>query len=278
MNENAIRPTSDRKTRFYKNQMNTFGLMPGDPAEGGTCPGCTKGPGGCWYLAPGRMTHECYVDGLMRCYSGIKAVLQHNTDLLRNAGSVAAMADILDAEFKRFEDAEFKRATKTGQPLNNLYRLHWSGDVFSLDYAEALKRAMLRHPDIRFWAYTRTFEAVPILHQVPNLILYLSLDPCNIADGLIHYDDNGQESERLQVCYMAGTNDFGDMKAGAVRLLNARNAVRGMLNLKVKSRQWLEDLTLTPCPVDSKKIPMEEGCSKCKRCYTPGQNPAWFET
>ena len=197
--ERYLKPTSDRKTRFWTNQYNTFGLLPGPVKAGGTCPGCTTGEGGCWHLAKGRKTHTCYVDGLMGCYKGVKAILQHNTDLLKSS-TREEMEDILSDEFNRFRRVELMHARKSSTAANLHYRLHWSGDVFSTVYAEALKAAMEASPDIQFWTYTRSWDIVPILCTVPNLKLYLSLDAQNILSGLVCYDEcDGPQNPKLSL-------------------------------------------------------------------------------
>lgn len=278
MNE-LLKPTSDRKTRFYNSQQNTFGLLPG-LTDGGTCPGCTTTAGGCWCVKPGRKTHGCYVDNIMRVYPGVKNVLQNNTDLLRdNSESVAAMTTILDDEFTRFEIAEKKRSVRINNCVPIHYRLHWAGDIFNEKYAQALRNAILKHPNVQFWGYTRSFFAVPILTDISNLILYLSLDPVNILTGLVVYDLNGGPTNpRLQLCYMNPTNDFDTIKPQYDTLVDTLNKARITKGRKLLSSSWLKNLTLQSCPVDTGKLKLENGCPTCKRCLTPGTAPIWFKS
>lgn len=271
----ALKPTGDRKTKFHKNQQNTFGLLPGN---NGTCPGCTMEKGGCWYLAPGRRTRTCYVDNLMNVYSGVKGVLQHNTGILKSA-TQAEMTEILHAEFTRFEAVEDRMAKSSGKDQDLFYRLHWSGDVFSHVYAEALVEAMTKHPRITFWGYTRSFDAVPILLKAKNLILHLSLDQVNLVRGLQCYEDNdGPTLDRLQVCYMAETNNFPYLRNYLLEIFRTRNALRVAVGLKAKPLEWLATMELHECPVDTGKLKTEFGCMNCKACVTRGKRAVWFKS
>lgn len=278
-----IKPSSDRKTRDYQNQMNTFGIMPGKPEDGGTCPGCTTGKGGCWAQLPGRITHTCYVDGLLRIYKGVRAVLEHNTALLRGA-SVEEMTAVLDAEFSRFEAAEQKRANATGGAAGTNYRLHWSGDVFSVDYAKALVAAMRMHPKTAFWTYTRSFtkdcNVVAELLKAENLMLYLSLDPSNTLEGLLTYVDNGGDTNpRLQICYMSPMSDFAAQAATADSAFDQLNEIRRMVGRPLAPKSWGAHVAqrMTACPVDNKALPLERGCLTCRKCVAVGGGPIWFK-
>lgn len=272
----ALKPSHDRKVAFRPGQFNNFGLLPG---RDGTCPAATEGPGGCSNIPAGRKLKTCYVFALMKCYSGVKGVLEHNTFLMKNA-TCEEMTALLDNEFTRFEESEARR-----EDPKLAYRLHWSGDVFNQDYADALVAAMGRHPTVQFWTYTRHFwEKIPktkrkrtitkivdTLIKAPNLSLYLSLDPDNILNGLeCFYSLRAEHGDikNLQLCYMAKENDFL-AQAEAVRP-EAMNA-----------SQWPEVLpTLSPCPVDTGKIPLVGGCAKCQKCIGLRQRlmPIWFKS
>jgi len=62
-------------------------------------------------------------------------------------------------------------------------RLHVAGDVFSAEYAEALRAVVEALPDFRFYTYTRSWrvpELAPVLEKLrrlPNFVLYASTDP-----------------------------------------------------------------------------------------------------
>lgn len=265
----TLKPSHDRKVAFRPGQLNNFGLLPG---RDGTCPGATQGPGGCSNIPAGRKLKVCYVYGLMHAYKGVAAVLAHNTFLMKNA-TQEEMHDLLCAEFARFDAAERRK-----EEPHFKYRFHWSGDFFSMDYATAAVRAMSSYPHIRFWTYTRNFQdgdaVVRKLVSAENLSLYLSLDPDNITRGLECFYAwkatrfRGHGRANLQICYMAKENDFAERYYAAKS--GAANA-----NLWDEVAPLLSD-----CPVDTGKLALEQGCSKCQKCIGLRQRliPIFFKT
>jgi hypothetical protein len=232
-----LKPSADRKVWAYKNQKNTFGLLPGPE---GTCPGATLGPGGCRTVistggAKGRP--DCYVYRMMSIYKGVRGVLEHNTDLLMNA-THEEQVTLLNEEFKRF-----KQVHKNGSMCADKYRLHWSGDIFDRQYAESIRAALITNQDIQFWTYTRTFDVIDVFKDVDNLRLYLSLDACNVDEGLKVYEN--EKWDKLHLCYM------GDNPPD------------------------LEE-SFVGCPVDSGQLALEGACQSCKLCLR-GHN-IWFKT
>ena len=263
-----LKPTSDRKTRFYSTQQNTFGLMPGPIEGGGTCPGCTQLEGGCWFTPKGRKTPTCYVAGLLGAYKGVRGILEHNTALLRGAGPVR-MLELLSGEFTRFEAAEAKRAKRLSTVPFRYYRLHWSGDLFSRTYTQCLAEAMAQHPDTKFWTYTRSFAFVPELTHCSNLMLYLSADPVNVQAATECYLQNGGTTNpNLAIAYMAKRNDF-----------HSEVGVKAAFTSKGMDERDANKIVMGACPVDLKKLALEEGCAKCARCTQAGCNRhVWFRT
>ena len=263
-----IKPTSDRKVRFYTSQYNTFGLLPGPPEDGGTCPGCTGNFGGCWNVPKGRKCHVCYVDGLMRARPAIHAILDYNTTLLRQS-TRQEMLLLLDEEFTRFEAAEKKRSIRTDTVEQLYYRLHWSGDVFNYDYALALSEAMMLHPRVHFWTYTRSFESAPILLQASNLTLHLSLDEDNFERGIEKYCMlAGDSRDALHLCMMSKTPQYPAKYDGVFQRIRGEQHYPGS-----------RFNTFAPCPVDCGSLPLENGCAKCRRCIFSNSTSAgvWFK-
>jgi len=268
----TIKPTGDRKTRFYNSQKNTFGLLPGIE---GSCPCATTAEGGCWNIPKGRKTPNCYVAGTMSAYSGVKGVLEHNTRILMTATREIKEL-ILIAEFDRFYRAELKRKAK-GLPYSLKYRLHWSGDIFNEDYAWALKVAITLFPGIEFWGYTRSFFAVPILCDLPNLVLYLSLDPVNVQAGLSAFNENKTTTNKLQICYMSKTNDFANHLSRTQQILDEENKLRKIMKQEQKEN-WAAKSVLRDCPVDAGRMLLDGGCAKCGGCICDKPRAVWFET
>jgi ferredoxin len=138
---------------------NTFGLPAG---KNFSCPGATS-----------ICESVCYAGKLENVYKGVKAVLLHNWELLRNADRnemVRLLSDMI-AEFKT--DCDKRNAEK-------LFRIHWDGDFFSDEYAYAWKSVINNNTDVQFWVYTRVPTAALILNGIENLSLYFSTDDENV--------------------------------------------------------------------------------------------------
>ncbi len=146
---------------------NSFGLP-----SGVSCPGRTP------------FCDECYADGSENSQH-VRENLEHNLALLQKASSVEAMEMLIVRML-----SEYVRVAN-GHKIpekDRIFRIHWDGDFFSLDYAQAWALAMARFPTVQFLAYTRSFRGavnvVPILANVPNFELYLSADKWNIDEAL----------------------------------------------------------------------------------------------
>ena len=199
---------------------NTFGLPAGKDFS---CPGATA-----------TCTTICYAGKLERIYKGVRAVLLHNWELLKDADQ-ETMVNLLSemiADFRK--DCDKKDAAK-------LFRIHWDGDFFSDTYAYAWKTVILNNPDIKFWVYTRVPTAAIILNNIDNLSLYFSTDK-----------DNTQHAKNMNVlgiklAYLADTFAIGqaDLKA-----------MIGKVGAK--------------CPENKKAIPLIDkdgsACVKCSLC------------
>lgn len=185
----------------------------------------------------GNKRPTCYVHRAFRV-ARVKEILEHNTKLMKSLDQ-NQMFDVLCAEFERFEKAE----ARSRDPWYN-YRLHWSGDLFSLAYARALRGAILQHPKTTFWCYTRSFHFMAPLVGIDNLRLYGSLDPVNKKAGLLAMCYMGPGCEQVRACYMGKEND--------------------------------ETLETVPCPVDAGNMEIEGGCRKCGICVNGTKN-VWFK-
>jgi hypothetical protein len=225
----SLKPTADRKTQVRSSQKNTFGLLPGLPEDGGTCPGATGGCAGCLSKPNGRKTSICYVDRLMRGRKAIGRVLKSNTELFSEA-IYSEKVLLLLREFKRFYETETKRKSCDSELW---YRIHWAGDIPDPEYAHALREAIEVFPFINFWGYTRSFFSVPMLAGLKNLRWYISLDDENRQEGLEVYN---QFSDRgnIHLCWMRETCPDG----------------------------------FRPCPVDSGRMELEYACQQCRLCLT----------
>jgi len=150
---NAISPNGKTPTIA-----NTFGLPAG---KAFSCPGATS-----------VCESVCYAGKLEKIYKGVKDVLMHNWNLLKNADQ-ETMVQLLAAMIDEFRADCVKRNAKM------LFRIHWDGDFFNDTYAYAWKTVINQNPDIQFWVYTRVKSAALILKGIENLSLYYSTDDEN---------------------------------------------------------------------------------------------------
>lgn len=225
--------SDNSKVKFKKNHYNTFGLYHGLPSEGGTCPGATVGGGGCMSTRDGLVRKTCYVEKLAQIYPAFANRIKSNTEQLVGK-SKEEMVQILEETISNF-------VKKSKDNLN--FRLHTSGDFFSLEYAEAWAEVMKKFPDVRFWVYTRSFVAsanyVSPLIGIPNLSLYLSCDPNNYDEAVKVFDNYKDQMASLGLAWL------GD---------NAPDA---------EKNRWVK------CPANSGKInnTADKGaCAQCRLC------------
>jgi hypothetical protein len=142
------------------NKTATFSL----PA-GFTCPGALK----CLAFAnretgllkDGSQTEfRCFAASQETFLTNVRVSRWNNFEALRKAGSVAAMAALLD----KYLPPVFK------------VRIHVSGDFFSLDYLDAWIEVAKKNPQTKFYAYTKAINFwVARFNQIPaNFVLNAS--------------------------------------------------------------------------------------------------------
>lgn len=221
------------RRRWIPTVPNSFGLPAGD-----SCPGKTP------------FCESCYAK-VSENSERVGEAMRHNLALLQDAGSVDNMTVLLAEMVHRY----VKHAERVGLTASDrIFRIHWDGDFFSRDYAEAWGRVIRAIPDVTFWAYTRSFvgpvNVVPILSGIDNLVLYLSADSWNIEEAtrLVNiYPD-----VRLALC-------AEDYETG--RALSERRAI--------------------VCPENAGKMPlMREGRGACVDCQLcpQGRSDVIFST
>jgi ferredoxin len=199
---------------------NSFGLPSG---KAFSCPGAT-----------GVCEDICYAGKLEKIRPNVRGVLMHNFDILRALdldGMIAALSDMV-ADFER--DCDKRGADK-------LFRIHWDGDFFSDDYAEAWRVVIARHADVRFWVYTRVVSAAVMLHKaaLPNLSLYFSADSENAPVAAMLRKTYG-----IRMAWLAENFQTGQ---AAVKALTGKPGAK--------------------CPENARRLPLisSEG-SACVRC------------
>lgn len=200
---------------------NTFGLPAG---KAFSCPGATS-----------VCEKICYAGRLEKVYKGVRDVLLHNWNLLKDA-DVNQMVDLLEDMILDFiKDCDKHDAEK-------LFRIHWDGDFFNDTYTMAWKRVIEMHPDIQFWCYTRVESAIYPLQGIGNLSLYFSTDDDNKE---IAYDL--KRKTKVNLAYLADTFEA--------------------------SKPMMLELTGKPgakCPENNKSIPListsGSACVSCGLC------------
>jgi hypothetical protein len=174
----------------------------------------------------------CYAGKLENLRPNVRKAMLHNWELMRNA-DLDTMIDLLDTMVTKFE----AQSDKWG--ADRKFRIHWDGDFFSNTYVAAWKVVILRHPDTRFWVYTRVESAATVLKDLPNLALYFSGDA-----------DNSEAAKRLaglgvKIAMLADTFDE------AREALGARGAM---------------------CPEQRKQLPKQGACVSCGICIKGNAN------
>ena len=212
---NAVSPNGKTPTIA-----NTFGLPSG---KAYSCPGATS-----------VCEKICYAGNLERIYKGVKEILVDNWNQLKDAKypEMVRLLDEMIIDFKK--DCDKRNADK-------LFRIHWDGDFFNVNYTIAWAAVIKKHADVQFWVYTRSDFAVPILNGIPNLALYFSADDANFELAAKLKQEQG-----VSLAYLAENFAMGKDK---------------MLEIVSKSA--------VPCPENNKKLPLIS--DKGSACVTCGQ-------
>lgn len=175
---------------------NTFGLPSGSAYS---CPGATS-----------VCESVCYAGRLEKVYKGVRDVLLHNWNLVRDADEEACYSLIADMV------SDFRNdCLRRGAPM--LFRIHWDGDFFSEPYTRAWRRVIAETTDVQYWVYTRTDWAARMLTGIPNLSLYFSADSENAPTG------EALRTEGIRLAYLSDT--FSDAQA-RVRAITGGTAAR----------------------------------------------------
>lgn len=176
----------------------------------------------------------CYAFNLQRAWTSVDRLVAHNLESLQSCGSnIAKMTSLLN---------DAVRAVNW-HGTEKLFRWHWNGDVFSAHYARAIARTCDENPDVQFWIYTRSFDYVLYLFNIPNLTVYLSVDKDNLDKAKALYDSVPEGT-----VYVAACADSWEESEAIMRAMVGRNAPR--------------------CPELASKVPLvnEKGEGACVTC------------
>lgn len=195
-------------------------------------------PAGREYSCPAQTSicaRICYAGKLEKIYPTVRTNLMHNWNMLKDADhdTMERLLDEMIVEFKAECD-------KWEAPKD--FRIHWDGDFFSSEYAFAWKHVIMKHPDVRFWVYTRVESAAYMLRELENLTLYFSTDRENL--------ESAQRLQRAGVL-LAGLHETFDQAREMLLQLGERSA---------------------KCPEQRKQIPLEGACIACGICVKGTNN------
>lgn len=200
-------PDSVRKQGeyFVAIEPNSFGLPSVD-----SCPGSTDA-----------CERVCYATDSERRTATYNK-LQRNFSILQHAETVDEMVEQLDGLMSRYHE----RAEKLGVNSDERrFRIHWSGDFYSTDYALAWRRVIENDPDTKYWTYTRSFQqdvnVVPILACIPNLDLFLSVDEDNAKVAAQVARDN----PGVRISYLV---DYEEEAEPLIQIMGRGNHVRNL--------------------------------------------------
>ena len=206
---------------------NSFGL----PAKD-SCPGQTE------------FCDTCYANKIQKIWTNVDKLVWHNFEMLQSAGAnVAKMVVMLDTMIKSINWRD--------EP--QLFRWHWNGDVFSKPYAIAIAETCRLNPEVQFLIYTRSFDWVGQLMEVPNLVVYISVDKGNLRQALKVF-------KKFPQVMVAACDDTWEGGEEIMREMVGRNAPK--------------------CPELTRKIPLVNAdgvgaCVACGMCFY-GRNHVRF--
>lgn len=175
--------------------------MYGKPENGGSCPGATCGKGGCLDVRDGLKRETCYMAKITAIYKGVGVVLTSNSEIVRDK-SVLEMSNTIRETIQAF--------ILKSKGADLYFRLHYSGDFFSKDYAEAWATVIKEFPQIQFWGYSRSVfkngtDYIKPLLNIKNLTFFLSCDPDNFETMQKFYEQHKEDNPQLGMAWMGNT-------------------------------------------------------------------------
>ena len=208
---------------------------------------------------PGATTvckEDCYVHRLEEAEPEVHAKYRHNSREIRR---------VLDARQTGKVVIAFAVWIKANAPHG--FRWHVSGDIFSMAYADFIGLVCFYAPKVPFWIYTRSFQYLQPILNIPNLVVNLSADADNYAQARAAHEAYG-----LRICYMTVDGALSDdLPAGSV--IFPSHQLRGRDLPKPTDAPWWQGLTHDQkkmvCPPDFFGQSEKLRCGPCKKCLVP---------
>lgn len=205
-----------------------------------TCPGSTS-----------VCRSGCYVHGLQKHAQETYQTYIQNERVLHRVMMTPAAASRA-AEYL----AKYIRESVTS------FRWHVSGDVFSTRHAAWITEVCRAAPDVTFWIYTRSFDAIPLLNN-PNLVVNISADSDNIKEAL-----EAQATWGGRICYFTRDGSFPTLPEDSV--IFPDYPLRGRDLDQPTEAQWWKGLEIADkrkvCPADFFGQSEQHRCGPCKKC------------
>lgn len=197
---------------------------------------------------------ECYVHGLQKHDPILHNKYVLNSINLRRALNSPKEIGSLVAIFAEWIDDN----------VNNQFRWHVSGDIFSYAHAVFIRDVCYSCPDINFWIYTRSFDFAFIIRNVPNLIVNLSLDIDNYKEGRTI-----AKNHNFRITYLT-TDEHIPLELPPGSVIFPSYQVRGRDLDDPTSHEWWRSLSpeyrKMVCPPDFFGQSEKLRCGPCKRC------------
>jgi hypothetical protein len=217
-----------------------------------TCPGSTE-----------RCRKSCYVWGLRKHAPEVYEKYELN--------ELALHASLM-VEHKMHESSE-ALAAWIEENAKGGFRWHVSGDVTSLRHARWILSVCRLAPDVNFWIYTRTLDAVHILTQAQNLGVNVSVDRHNWAEGSRVAKETG-----ARLCYLVSEIDevLPALPEGSV--IFPDYPLRGRSLPIATDAPWWQSISIEQkrmtCPADFFSQSEANRCGPCRKCLFPATQGA----
>lgn len=204
--------------------------------------------------------NQCYAWRTEQHYTNARRLVERNTLALETATTVAEKTVLYEKAVLDYKIDHEKAQKRVSWPLPKVYRHFWDGDMKTKEDARAIRVVCVKHSDVQFWQYSRSFQFVPFLLGPPNLAVYLSVDRYNLEAAKVCKTDN--PSVKLAFC----GDDWAETENLALEFPNERKGPR--------------------CPELTKRIPLvvdkgggygEGACVSCGLCLY-GRNNVRFSS
>lgn len=216
-----------------------------DPFAAPACPGSTS-----------ICRSSCYVKGLAKHAPVVYSEYLENLKALEVVladGCQTALANAAAEILARW----------IGENAPGGFRWHVSGDVLNVDHAVWIADVCERVPDVRFWIYTRTLDAVGYL-MTPNLAVNISADRENYEAARAVAELYG-----ARICYLSDDGQVPRLPPGSV--IFPDYALRGRDLAEPTSSYWWQSLTQAEramvCPTDFFGQSEAHRCGPCRKCF-----------